>query len=616
MQYYRTRGKPILLNFARDILEEVLKTPAVKKQKIISDSDYSLLKRLLKYAGPFKRQFYISAVLAVFLSIIGPLRPILIGHTVDAYILQKDMQGLIIMFAVILAMLILETWLRYYFIYLTNWLGQNIVKNLRMEVFKKTISFRLGYFDRTPIGISTTRTINDLETVNSVFTEGLIQIIADLLTIFFVMVAMFIVNWRLGLISMISFPLILYATYIFKEGIKSTFQSVRTQVALLNSFLQERITGMKIVQIFNAEKQEYDKFKGINNEHRKANIRSVWYYSIFFPVVEIITALALASVVWVATKNILTGYATVGNINAFILLLNMLFRPLRVIADKFNTLQMGFVASERIFKILDTDEKIENKGTVLADKIAGRIDFKNVWFAYKEDQWVLKNISLHVSAGETLAIVGATGAGKSSIINILNRFYEIQKGEICFDEKNAKEYELTSLRKQIGMVQQDVFLFSGSILENITLNNPSISKEKAIEAAKMLGAHEFILKLPGAYDYNVMERGATLSLGQRQLISFIRALVFDPKILILDEATSSIDTETEQVIQNAIENLITNRTSIIIAHRLSTIQKANRIVVLEKGEIIEAGSHAELLAANGSYRKLYDMQFGEAAVKG
>jgi ATP-binding cassette subfamily B protein len=594
-----------------------LKSSAERKNKIISDSDYTLLKRLLNYAAPYKKQFLISACLAVLLSVIGPLRPVLIGHTVDTYILKLNIQGLLMFSGIILGLLVIESWLRYYFIYLTNWLGQSIVKNLRMEVFQKTLGFRLSYFDRTPIGISTTRTINDLETINSVFTEGLIQIIADLLTILFVIIAMLIVNWKLALISLISFPLILYATYVFKEGIKTTFQSVRTQVALLNSFLQERITGMKVVQIFNAEKQEYEKFKSINNEHRRANIRSVWYYSIFFPVVEIITALALASVVWVAAKNILTGFATPGDIHSFILFLNMLFRPLRVIADKFNTLQMGFVASDRIFTILDNDEKIEDKGTKQASEIAGTIAFKNVWFTYKPmqgnepEQWILKDISFNVKAGETLAIVGATGAGKSSIINILNRFYEIQRGEIQIDGINAKAYALESLRKKIGMVQQDVFLFSGTILENITLQNKNITKEKVVASAKMLGAHDFIMRLPGDYQYRVMERGATLSLGQRQIISFIRALVFEPAILILDEATSSVDTETEQIIQHAIENLISNRTSIIIAHRLSTIQKADTIIVLEKGKIVEAGTHAELLALQGAYKKLYDMQFGE-----
>ncbi|MBC8173410.1 MAG: ABC transporter ATP-binding protein [Chitinophagales bacterium] len=584
------------------------------RNKLISSSDYALLKRLLRYAGPFKRQFYISAALALLLSVLGPLRPVLIGRTVDEYILKNNLNGLIILSLLSLIVLLAESFLRYHFIYITNWMGQNIVKNLRMQVFKKTIGFRLGYFDRTPIGISTTRTINDLETINSVFTEGLIQIIADILTIVFVILFMFYENWRLALVSMISFPLIVYATYVFKEGIKSTFQAVRTQVALQNSFLQERITGMKVVQIFNAEKQEYEKFKEINRDHRKAQMKSVWYYSIFFPVVEIITALALALVIWTAAKNILTGYATVGDISAFILFLGMLFRPLRVIADKFNTLQMGFVASDRIFKIIDNDEQIENNGTVDASAIRGEIDFEHVWFAYKDDQWVLKDVSLHINIGETLAIVGATGAGKSSIINILNRFYKIQKGTIRIDNIDGKEYELNSLRKQIGMVQQDVFLFSGSIMENIVLRNHSISKQTVMDAARMLGAHDFIMKLPGQYDYNVMERGATLSLGQRQLISFIRALVYNPKILILDEATSSIDTETEQIIQYAIENLITNRTSIVIAHRLSTIQKADKILVLEKGTIVETGTHAELLAANGYYKKLYDMQFTKEVI--
>lgn len=582
-------------------------TEKAKKNK----TDFAILKRLLVFAGPYKKQFYFSAVLAIVLSILGPLRPYLIEITVDRYILGADKNGLILITLLSLAVLIAENLGRYYFIYITNWLGQNVVKNLRMNVFSHTLSLRLSYFDRTPIGTSTTRVINDLETINSVFTEGIIQIIADLLTIIFVLVFMFYTDWRLSAISMISFPLILYATYIFKEGIKSTFQAVRTQVALQNSFLQERITGMKIVQIFTAEKYEYEKFKLINNDQRKANIKSVWYYSIFFPVVEIITALALASVVWYGANHILDGKVTVGEITAFIFYLGMLFRPLRVIADKFNTLQMGFVAAERIFKIIDTDEKIENNGKLQADKIKGGVTFNHVWFAYKEDRFVLKDVNFEIEPGQTLAIVGATGAGKSSIINILNRFYEIQKGTICIDGINAKEYELGSLRKQIGMVQQDVFLFSGSIMDNITLKNQKISEEYVIHAAKMLGAHEFIMKLPGGYSYNVMERGSTLSLGQRQIVSFIRALVFDPKILILDEATSSIDTETEQIIQHAIENLISERTSIIIAHRLSTIQKADMILVLEHGIIVEAGSHEILLAKNGYYKKLHDMQFSE-----
>jgi ATP-binding cassette subfamily B protein len=481
-----------------------------------------------------------------------------------------------------------------------------------MKVFGHTIHLRLSYFDRTAVGTSTTRTINDLETINSVFTEGIIQIIADLLTIIFVIVFMMISNWRMALISMVSFPLILYATYIFKEGIKSTFQSVRTQVARLNAFLQERITGMRIVQAFTAEDREYEKFRQINDEHRKANIRSVWYYSIFFPVVEIITALALALMVWYGAQNVINGTATVGQITAFILYLNMLFRPLRMLADKFNTLQMGFVAAERVFAVLDNKEFISNNGTKEATNFQGKIDFENVWFAYNGEEWVIKDLNFTLMPGQTLAIVGATGAGKSSIINILNRFYDIQQGTIKIDDTDIREFELGSLRQKIGMVMQDVFLFSGTIMENITLHNDSITEEEVHAAARMLGAHDFIMRLPNNYGYNVMERGATLSLGQRQLISFVRALVYNPAILILDEATSSVDIETEQVIQSAVENLINNRTSIVIAHRLSTIQHADTIMVLEKGKVVEAGNHYELLAADGAYRKLHEMQFKEA----
>lgn len=585
------------------------KTKTPKRAKLISESDYKIFRRLMSYAGPFKRQFYISSILAIVLSVLVPLRPFLVGVTVDSYILKDDVSGLILITIVSLMVLSAESVSKYYFLYITNWLGQSVVKNLRVKVFNHLLSLRLTYFNNTPVGVSTTRTINDLETINSVFTEGAIQIIADLLTILFVITFMFVSNWQLTLVSLISFPLIIYATYVFKEGIKSTFQEVRTAVARLNSFLQERITGMKIVQIFNAEESEFESFKTINNVHRKAQVRSVWYYSIFFPVVEIIIAFATALMVWKGAHSVLEGKATIGDINAFILYLAILFRPLRMLADKFNTLQMGVVSSDRIFKILDTDEKIENKGILNTDKIKGKIDFEHVWFAYKDENWILKDLNFQIKEGETLAIVGATGAGKTSIINILNRFYEIQKGDIRIDDISVRDYELTALRKKIGLVLQDVFLFSGTIMDNITLRNETITKEKVVSAAKMLGAHEFIMKLPGNYDYDVMERGATLSMGQRQLISFIRALVFEPAILILDEATSSVDTETEQIIQHAIENLITNRTSIIIAHRLSTIQRADKILVLDKGEVKEIGSHEELLAHNGYYRKLYDMQF-------
>ena len=580
-----------------------------QKQKLLTGSDYSIFRRLMSYAGPFKRQFYISSALAIWLSILTPLRPYLVKVTVDDYIFKNNFNGLVIISLISLVVLFAESISKYFFLFITNWLGQSVVKNLRVKVFNHLIGLRLTYYNNTPVGISTTRTINDLETINSVFTEGAIQIIADLLTIIFVIAFMFYINWLLTLVSLISFPLIIYATYLFKEGIKSTFMEVRTAVARLNSFLQERITGMKVVQIFNAEDQEYVNFKAINKDHRSAQVRSVWYYSIFFPVVEIIIAFATALMVWKGAHGILEGKATIGDINAFILYLSILFRPLRMLADKFNTLQMGVVSSDRIFKILDTNEHIENTGTLAPEHVQGKITFENVWFAYKDEDWVLKNVSFSIQPGTTLAIVGATGAGKTSVINILNRFYEIQKGEILLDDIPVKQYELSALRTRTGMVLQDVFLFSGSIYENITLRDSSITREQVILAAKMLGAHEFIMRLPGNYDYNVMERGATLSLGQRQLITFIRALVFNPDVLILDEATSSVDTETEQVIQHAIENLITNRTSIIIAHRLSTIQRADQILVLDKGEVKEIGSHKTLLERNGYYKKLYDMQF-------
>ncbi|HNF68689.1 MAG TPA: ABC transporter ATP-binding protein [Chitinophagales bacterium] len=582
-----------------------------KRSKLFSGEDYKIFRRLMSYAGPFRRQFIISTLLAIGLSILTPLRPYLVGITVDDYIMTHDFHGLLILTIISLVVLFAESIGRYFFLYTTNWLGQHVVKNLRVKVFEHLVGLRLSYFNRTPVGISTTRTINDLETINSVFTEGAIQIIADLLTIIFVITFMFITSWQLTLISLISLPLILYATYVFKEGIKSTFNEVRTAVARLNSFLQERITGMKVVQIFNAEDQEYERFKQINADHRGAQIRSVWYYSIFFPVMEVIIALATAMMVWRGAHAVFDGMATLGDINAFILYLNILFRPLRMLADKFNTLQMGVVSSDRIFKILDTQEHIENKGTNAPATLKGRIDFDHVWFAYQEKDWVLRDVNFSVEPGSSLAIVGATGAGKSSVINILNRFYEIQKGEIRIDNNPVQDFELSCLRRHIGMVLQDVFLFTGSIHDNITLRDPDINREQVIAAAKMLGAHEFIMRLPGNYDYNVMERGATLSLGQRQLISFVRALIFNPDILILDEATSSIDTETEKVIQHAIENLISNRTSIVIAHRLSTIRRADQIMVLDKGEVKEIGTHDTLIALDGYYAKLHAMQFEE-----
>lgn len=574
--------------------------------------DWQLFKRVLALAKPFKMQFIIATLLALVLAGLSPLRPYLVQVTVDNYILPSDQAGLTRMSVLLVLLLLAESICRYSFGYLTSWLGQSVIKNLRVNVFNHILNFRLRYFDTTPIGTSTTRAINDVETVNDVFSEGMITIIADLFTIIVVLSIMFYTDWALTLVSLATFPLLLYATYLFKEGIKKTFQEVRTQVARLNAFLQEHISGMSVVQIFAAEAQEMQKFVAINDLQKKAHVRSIWYYSIFFPAVEIIIASALGLMVWYGANAVISGQTTLGTLIAFILYLNMLFYPMRMLADKFNTLQMGMVASERVFSVLDRKERIPDEG-ILEAQFNGHIKFNAVWFAYNDKDWVLRNVNLNLKAGETLAIVGATGAGKSSVINILNRFYDIQKGSIEIDGKDIKQYTLSSLRNNIGLVLQDVFLFSGSVFENITLRNPNISKERVVNAAKLMGAHEFIQQLPNGYDYNVMERGATLSMGQRQLISFIRALVFNPRILILDEATSSIDTETEQIVQYAMEKLVQNRTSIIIAHRLSTIQHAHKIIVLEKGEIVEMGSHEELLENNGHYRKLYNTQFAALA---
>ncbi|MFT7588169.1 MAG: ATP-binding cassette subfamily B multidrug efflux pump [Limisphaerales bacterium] len=577
--------------------------------KFTKHSDTTLLRKIIALARPYTKQFAGATGLAIFLATLGPARPLLIQYAVDNFVLTGDQIGLMNITIILILILIGESFCRYLFIYSTGWLGQNVIKNLRVKVFNHITGYNLRHFDTTAIGTSTTRTINDIETINNVFTQGIIQIIADLLTIIVVITAMLVVNWKLALISLAVFPLIILATYIFKEGVKSAFQRVRTQVSLLNAFLQEHITGMKIVQIFSAEQQEREKFVRINEEHKKANIAAVWQYSVFFPVVEIITAGSIALMVWYAGKSAIDGTATIGTIFGFLLFLNMLFRPLRMLADKFNTLQMGIVSADRIFGVLEHNQQIENNGKFVPEKMLGDIRFENVWFAYRDEDWVLKDVSFHVKPGETMAIVGPTGAGKSSIINILSRFYEISKGRITIDGVDIKEYELPELRKRIGMVLQDVFLFSGSIKENITLRNEAISDQAVIKASEIVGASEFIKRLPGEYNYDVMERGATLSMGQRQLISFIRTLVYDPAILVLDEATSSIDTESEILIENAISTLIADRTSIVIAHRLSTIRNANKILVLDKGQVVESGSHEELLAIDGHYRKLYDMQF-------
>jgi len=582
-----------------------------QKQKK-NNIDVNLLSRVLILAKPYKWLFAVSGILAVALAPVGVLRPFLIQQTIDKHILKLDIDGLVNMMMILIGVLIVEAIMRYSFIYCTNLLGQSVIRDLRSNVFNHISSLKLKYFDTTPIGTSTTRTINDIETINTVFSQGVITIVADILSLIVVLVIMFFTSWKLTLVCLITFPFLIISTYIFKEKVKAAFQKVRTQISNMNAYLQERITGMRIVQIFNAEERELERFKSINAKYRKANLDTILYYAIFFPVIEIISAAALGLMVWYGARGVIGSGVTIGALIAFPLYLNMLFRPMRMLADKFNTLQMGLVAAQRVFNLLDRTDIIENKGTLKPQKLDGKIEFQNVNFAYVDEEWVLKDVNFDLKSGETLAIVGSTGSGKSTIINILNRFYETQKGNILIDDTNIKDFELNAMRQRIAMVLQDVFLFSGSVLDNITLRDENISKEEVINAAKMIGAHEFIQKLPNDYDYEVMERGATLSMGQRQLISFVRALVVNPDILILDEATSSIDPETESVIQFAIETLIEKRTSIIIAHRLSTIRHANQIMVLDKGRIKEKGTHEELLQIEGGhYRELYEMQFME-----
>jgi ATP-binding cassette subfamily B protein len=582
-----------------------MESPAAQKV------DYQILGRVIAQAKPYRPVLILTAVLAVILAPVAIFRPYLVQIMVDDYIFQYDIPGLTKMAGLFVGALVLESLLRYVFMYGSNWLGQAVVRDLRVKVFNHITSLRLTYFDRTPIGISTTRTISDIENINNVFSQGIITIIADFLMVFAVLGVMFWVSWKLTLVCLTTMPFLIIATYVFKEKVKSSFQIVRAQIAKMNAFLQERLTGMKVVQIFNAEQQEMDKFRKINREYTQANLDSILYYAVFFPVVEIISAASLGLMVWWGARESLgDAGVSLGALVAFPIYLNMLFRPIRMLADKFNTLQMGLVAAERVFALVDRHDFIENNGEIKPEKLRGGVTFNKVWFAYNEKDYVLKDISFYIQPGETLALVGSTGSGKTSIISILNRLYEIQKGAIEIDGLSIRDYELHALRSRMAVVLQDVFLFSGTVIENITLRNENITREQVLEASKMIGAHEFIEKLPGGYDYQVMERGATLSMGQRQLISFVRALVFNPDILILDEATSSIDPESEAVIQHAIETLIEKRTSIIIAHRLSTIRHAHKILVLEKGQVREFGTHDELLQIeNGRYRELYEMQF-------
>lgn len=574
--------------------------------------DWSILVRILVLGRSYKKLFIISAILAIVLAPVSVVQPLLINKAVDDYILRFDFDGLIWITLVMIGVLLLEVILRYFFIYMSNLLGQNVIRDLRNSVFRHVLSLNLTYFDRTPVGTSTTRTINDVESINEVFTQGVLIMIADVLRIIAVLITMFIVSVRLTLIVLFTMPLILLATYIFKEKVKYAYQRVRSEIANMNSFLQERLSGMYIVQIFNAVEKEKNKFRRINQRYTQANLDSILYYAVFFPVVEIISAFALALLVWWGAKGIIGGGVTFGSLVVFPIFLNMLFRPMRMLADKLNTLQMGIVAGERIFSLLDRKDTIDYSGTVEVERLKGKIDFENVSFAYDGRNKVLKNISFQIEPGETMAIVGSTGSGKTTMINVLTRFYEIQEGRILIDDTNAKDYKLDALRQRIGIVLQDVFLFTGTIADNIRMMDENIPMEEVIRYSEIIGVHDLIMDLPGGYDFVVSERGSNLSSGQRQLISFVRLLIFDPDIMILDEATSNIDLETETLIQHAIEQLITKRTSIVIAHRLSTIRHADKIMVLDHGEIVEIGAMGDLLTREGGrFRQLYELQFEE-----
>lgn len=571
--------------------------------------DTALLMRVMRYVKPYKRTFIITSALTVLSAAIGPLRPWLIQYTLDKAIIIPNEPLLNTLTIAVVLLLIIEALVQFAQTYTANALGQSVIKDLRVDVYRKITGFRLKYFDNSPIGTLVTRAVSDIETIADIFSEGILIILGEILKLVVVLIFMLFIDWRLTLICVIPIPFLFWATNIFKNYIKLAFQDVRTEVARLNAFVQEHITGMFIVQIFNREKQELDKFKAINARHRNAHLRTVFANSVFFPVVEVLSAISIALLIWWGSFQVLDETVSYGNLVAFILYIYMLFRPIRQLADRFNTLQMGMVASERVFRLLDTHAEIKSSGANLKTHIHGKIEFNHVWFAYNDEDWILKDVSFQVNQGQRIAIVGATGAGKTSIINLLSRFYEYNKGTIEIDGTDIRDFEPAFLSQQVGVVLQDVFLFSDSIYNNITLNNPNISLDLVKEAAKKVGAHKFIEKLPDGYNYNVKERGAVLSVGQRQLLAFIRAYIYNPAILVLDEATSSVDTETETMIQEAIEQITAGRTSIIIAHRLATVQHSDVIIVMDKGQVVETGNHQELLRLNGAYRKLYDLQF-------
>jgi len=588
----------------------------MEKEKIKSGNiiDWKVLGRIMQFVKPYQGRFYIVVFLTVLLGFLTPVRAWLIQYTLDEHVAFGKYWSMVNITILLLVLLVIQSGAQYVHTYISGRIGQFVIRDIRIQLYQHIINLRLKFFDKTPIGRLVTRNISDVETLADVFTEGLAAMAGDLLQIVFILAFMFYTDWKLALVSLSTIPLMVLSTYVFKEKIKVAFNDVRNAVANLNSFVQEHLTGMNIVQIFGSEKKEFEKFDEINKEHRDSNLRSVLYYSVYYPVAEIIAAMGIGLLVWYGAKGVIhfeqTGI-TVGTLTAFIMYIQMFFRPIRMVADRYNTLQMGIVSTSRIIDLLDDKTDIMPNGTHKADHVKGEVSFDHVWFAYNDADYVLKDINLQIKSGETIALVGATGAGKSSIINLLNRFYEINRGTIRVDGVDIKEYDIAYLRTNIGVVLQDVFLFSDTIRNNITLGNPEVTDDMILHAADMVGARKFIDRLPGGLNYNVMERGSTISVGQRQLLSFIRAMVYDPKILVLDEATSSVDSETEEMIQEAISKMMTNRTSIVIAHRLSTIQKANKIIVLDHGEIKEQGTHEALLEMDGFYAQLHKMQYKE-----
>ncbi|WP_323788801.1 ABC transporter ATP-binding protein [Psychroserpens sp.] len=582
-----------------------------EKKKVF---DVSLFKRLLHYIKPYKLVFFVSLVCVVGLAVFGALRPYILQQAIDKHVALKQYDGFLFYIIAMLVLLLLEVISQLLFIYYASWLGQSVVKDIRVKLYEHVLRFRMKYYDKSSVGVLITRTVTDMERIADIFGDGLFMIFSDILKMLVVGGVMFYMNWKLSLIAFVTMPIVLFATKIFQKYMKRAFEEVRTEVSNLNSFVQERVTGMKILQLFTREDTEYKKFKAINERHKKGWLKTVWYNSVFFPIAELLSSITLGTIIWVGgLMVVINGTASEGNLFAFIMFVPMLFRPLNQIANKFNTLQMGMVAADRVFKVLDTTSQIDDTGTTIASEFKGTLTFKDVHFSYVDDEEVLKGISLEVKAGETVAIVGATGAGKSTIINLLNRFYDIQHGTICIDGVDIKSLTLKSLRAQIAVVLQDVFLFADTIFNNITLKNPNITEDQVQQAAKDIGIHDFIMSLPNGYQYNVKERGVMLSSGQRQLISFLRAYVTNPSILVLDEATSSVDSYSEQLIQDATDKITKGRTSIVIAHRLATVQKADQIIVMDEGHIVEKGTHEELLKKeDGYYRNLYEVQFLKA----